>query len=282
MRYWRSVGILVLATATLAPHAAEASAGPRHGHGRTVYRPRVAFYGGFYWPGFYYGPYGYGPYGPYSAWWAYPYAYAPPAAERVGLRLEVKPAETEVYVDGQLAGTVDQFDGFFQRLYVAPGPHVLELYLDGHEMAREEIYTSPGTTYKIRHEMQPLAAGESAPPRPTPPEPEAAPSVAPRPTPPEPEAAPSVAAEPAPQARRAPLASRTFGVLAIHTQPEDAGVWIDGEIWPQDPSGELVVHLPAGRHAVEIRGEGYQAFSTEVEIQEGETTPLNVKLPRSE
>jgi hypothetical protein len=262
MRYWRSVGILILATATLAALAPEASAAPRHGHGRAVYRPRVAFYGGFYWPGFYYGPFG-----PYSAWWAYPYAYAPPAPERVGLRLEVKPAETEVYVDGQLAGTVDQFDGFFQRLYVTPGPHVLELYLDDHEMAREEIYASPGTSYKIRHEMQPLAAGESAPSRPAPPEPEAAPSVR---------------AQPSPRARSVPPPSRAFGVLAIHTQPADAEVWIDGEVWPRAPSGELVVHLPEGRHTVEIRSEGHRTFSTEVEIGAGETTPLNVKLPRSE
>jgi hypothetical protein len=183
------------------------------------------------------------------------------------VRLEVKPVETEVYVDEHYAGTVDEFDGFFQRLYVAPGPHVLELYLDGHEMVREELYASPGKTYKIRHEMLPLAAGEPAPVRPTPPEPEAAPGVA---------------AEASSQgARRVEPGPSAFGVLVIHTQPEDAEVWIDGKVWQRGPTSELVVHLPAGPHSVEILDEGGQEFSTEVEISAGETTPLNVKLPPS-
>ena len=266
MRY-RSAGILVLATAALTALAAEASAQRGHGHARPAYRPRVAFYGGYYYPGFYYGPFGL-----YSAWWGYPYPYAPPVGDRVGVRLEVKPVETEVYVDGYYAGKVDEFDGFFQRLNVAPGPHVLELYLEGHQMVREELYASPGTSYKIRHEMLPLAAGESLPPRPKPAE-----------KPPEPEGAASVTAErPSEEPQTAPPAPPEFGALVIQTQPDRAEVWIDGQLWPRARPGELVVHLPAGRHVVEVRAEGHRAFSTEVEVGATETTPLNVKLPRSE
>jgi hypothetical protein len=32
---------------------------------------------------------------------------------------------------------------------------------------------------------------------------------------------------------------------------------------------------------VEVRGEGNRPFSTELEVGAGETTPLDVKLPRS-
>ena len=77
MRYWRSVGTLLVATATLTALAAEASAQRRHGHRRPVYRSRVAFYGGFYWPGYYWGPFA-----PHYAWWSLPHAYAPPVGDR--------------------------------------------------------------------------------------------------------------------------------------------------------------------------------------------------------
>ena len=66
----------------------------------------------------------------------------------------------------------------------------------------------------------------------------------------------------------------------IRTQPDHAEIRIDGDPWP-DPSGnDLAVHLPAGRHVVEVRATGYQPFTTEVDIGPGETAPLNVKLPR--
>jgi hypothetical protein len=186
----------------------------------------------------------------------------------VGVRLEVRPAETEVYVDGYYAGKVDGFDGFFQRLNVAPGQHVFEFYLDGHQAARENLYASPCTSYKIRHEMLPLAAGESPSPRPRPRAPERTMSVSAEGSPNDPRRP----AEPAPG----------FGVLTIRTQPEGTEVWIDGELWPGTRGRELTVHLRAGRHHIEVHGQGHGAFSTEIEIQAGQTTPLNVILPRSE
>jgi hypothetical protein len=260
MRYWRLVGTLVLATAALAALAAEASA-QRHGGRGPGYRPRAVFYGGYWGPGW-------GFYHPYYAWWGYPYPYAPPTGDRVGVRLEVQPAETEVYVDGYYAGKVEEFDGFFQRLNVAPGQHVVELYLDGHEIAREKLYASSGTSYKVRHEMRPLAAGEPPPPRPRPREPEPA--------------ALASADRPPMEPRQPAAPAPGFGVLVVRTQPDRAEIWIDGEPWPGDRGEELQVHLPAGRHRVEVRGPGHRSFSTEIEIEAGQAVPLNVKLPPSE
>ena len=73
-----------------------------------------------------------------------------------------------------------------------------------------------------------------------------------------------------------------FGTLAIRVQPADADVTIDGEPW-RGPEGQdrLTVQLAAGTHRVEIRKPGYDPYSTEVQIRRGETTPLNVSLPRS-
>lgn len=259
MRYPRFVFTLVLATAALALHDASAQ-----GHGRRgAHRPRVGFYGGFVGPGWGF----YSPFGPFG-WWGGPYLYAVPVGERVGVRLEVAPQETEVFVDGYYAGQVDKFDGFLQRLNVTPGEHVIELYLDGHQIAREKLYASPGTSYKIRHDMLPLAEGEAAPSRPQPTERRQAPSLA--------------VEGNSKESRPSPAVPAGFGALVIRAKPPRAEVWIDGDRWPHSPGEDLVVHLPVGRHTVEVRHQGHQPFSTEIEIRPDDTRPLNVKLPRSQ
>jgi hypothetical protein len=77
------------------------------------------------------GPYYPSPYWYYDPWfydaqWGVypPYRYGgyrldPGAA----IRIEVKPKQAEVYVDGYYAGIVDDFDGTFQRLRIEPGEH---------------------------------------------------------------------------------------------------------------------------------------------------------------
>jgi hypothetical protein len=64
-------------------------------------------------------------------------AEADPAS--AALRLEVKPPEAEVYLDSYLAGTVEEFDGFFQRLRLSPGTHEIVIYLDGYRTLREKL-----------------------------------------------------------------------------------------------------------------------------------------------
>ena len=54
------------------------------------------------------------------------------------------------------AGVVDDFDGDFQRLYLTPGKHEIELTLDGYKPIRLDIFVSPGSTYHIRGKMEPL------------------------------------------------------------------------------------------------------------------------------
>ena len=98
--------------------------------------------------------------------WYPPFAYGRPYSS---LRLQIAPRETEVYVDGYYAGVVDDFDGAFQRLHIEPGQHTIQLYLTGHRTAEQQIYLQPGGTFRIRHTMEPLAAGEAAPARPSPP-----------------------------------------------------------------------------------------------------------------
>ena len=204
--------------------------------------------------------------------WYYPYGWYPPFAlgqaygADASLRLQVSPRETEVFVDGYYAGTVDDFDGLFQRLHLEAGEHDIELYLQGHRTARQKIYLQPGGTFRIRHTMEPLAAGEAPEPRPVAPPPGAGRGPG----------APTRGAVPP---RTSPSAD--FGTLALRVQPGDADVLIDGERWEGPASDEqLVLQIASGRHRLEIRREGYGTYTSEVEVRSGETATLNVSLPR--
>lgn len=228
-----------------------------------------------------YPPYWYGPWGGHDGYYGY--------GSAVGsVRVQVKPKKAEVYVDGYYAGIVDDFDGMFQRLRLLAGEHEIVVYLEGYTSIRQKVYLPPGGTLDIKDTMQPLAAGEAQEPRPRPAAPPAqATRPGPRPAPPAgqaPEPMPPPAQPPAPmppagggQVEVAP----GYGTLSLRVQPADAEVLIDGEAWqgPED-QGPLTVQVAAGRHQVEVRKDGYQTFSTSVEVRDGEVTPLNVSIRR--
>jgi PEGA domain len=183
---------------------------------------------------------------------------------------------------------VDDFDGTSQRLRLDPGEHEIELYLDGHRPRRERVMFTRGNTLRLRYTMEPLAAGEppAARPKPAPAPPRSAPPAA---VPGEPESAQPGArypgeAEPSNGLaieRRAPRAA--FGSLQIRVQPGDAEIVIDGEGWASpDPRRALIVQLSEGTHRVEVRKRGFTTFTSEVTIQRGETTTLNVSLLQSD
>jgi hypothetical protein len=78
------------------------------------------------------------------------------------IRVDVKPKEAAVYVDGYYAGVVDDFDGFFQRLTVSPGQHDLAIYLEGFRTAHEHLNLARRAEYKLRYQMERLTAGETS------------------------------------------------------------------------------------------------------------------------
>jgi hypothetical protein len=274
---------------------------------------RVVVGGGFYRPWFYdpwfgpWYPYGYGGFyqwGPYP--YPYPYRYPYYRDYDAAVRLEVKPKEAEVYVDGYYAGIVDDFDGVFQRLRLPPGDHDLILYEDGYRTVRQHIRLTPDNTLKLKYNMEKLAAGEQPEPRPQPPNPPPQTGVTtggpgapppgypypPRqgrvppgrpPTPPGSPAPPSPPGQPQSGTVRggAPNAGQAagYGTITVRVQPGDAEVLIDGQPW-RGPQGQdqLVVDVAEGSHTVEIRKSGYRTYVTDVQVRRGETTPVNVSL----
>jgi hypothetical protein len=221
----------------------------------------------------------------------YRYAYAD-----ASVRIEAAPKEAEVYVDGFYAGIVDDFDGVFQRLNIAPGQHEIVIYLNGYRSVHERVFLMPERTFHIKTRLEPLAAGENAEPRPSPlpsaitpdgPDgPDGPRTFPPRPLPGGPGRggrrgqAPQNAPEPpnGPGAGAPPPAQAGVGTLSIQLQPVDADVLIDGQPWPAGSRDRFVVDVAEGRHVVQVRKAGYVGYLTEVGVRRGETTTITVNL----
>ena len=267
--------------------------GARHYSPHYFYRPyNYGFHGSWYYPygfsvGFGYSswccPYAYG----YPYAWGYPGPYFYPGPYYYGpayygssVRLQVPQRDAEVYIDGYYAGRVDNFDGTFQRLNVEPGEHELQLFLPGYRSFTQKVYLQPTSTFRVRHDMEPLAAGEPEPTRPVaPPRP---PQAGPEPSGRSDRQTPRGPQPRSPRDREpAANADADFGSIAIRIQPGDATITIDGERWEGAPDQDrLVVQLGAGTHTVEIHKDGYRTYITDIDVRRGETTPLNVSLTR--
>lgn len=261
----RFIAIASLVAVIGVPAIAHAQRGGR-GRGRVVVsRPVVVapYYSTYYDP-FFWDFYG----------WGYPGFYSPAFYNRhtggeSSARIQVTPRQTEVYVDGYLAGVVDDFDGFAQRLRVAPGEHVIELYLDGHKTIAQTIMFAPGQSYRIRHTMEALASGEAPPARPAP----KAGAPAPR--------GPFDAFGQPTSRGPARAMSGNAATLAIRVQPGDASILVDGETWQGSGGDRLEIQVTPGEHHIEVQKDGYQPFTTSVRVRPGETSAVNVSLTKS-
>ncbi|HEY7289234.1 MAG TPA: PEGA domain-containing protein [Vicinamibacterales bacterium] len=214
------------------------------------------------------------------------------AAPDASLRLEVKPKQAEVYVDGYYAGVVDDFDGAFQRLRLPIGEHEVVIYLDGYRAIHKKLYLTPDVTIHIKEDMAKLEAGEEPEGRPQP--------VAPPPgssNPPPPSQAPqrsgrggghrggqsqpppTTSSQPPQSGNQGQGAVPAGGRLELRVTPADADFLIDGESWhgPREQD-RVMVDLPEGHHTIEIRKAGYRTFLTDIEIRRGMTTPVQVEL----
>ena len=175
------VAVLSLGASLVLPDVSEAH---RRYRGCPRYGGYPSFHLGYapgYYPSFSIGRIGYGHY-PFSVGFSF---VGGPKDPRGVVRFQVHPKNTEVFIDGYYAGIVADFG----KLRLEPGPHDITLYLDGHRVFEETVYSTAGSTVSIHHEMEPLAPGEPVPLRPavpgggtrTTPAPPSRPPPAPRP-----------------------------------------------------------------------------------------------------
>ena len=144
--------------------------GHRHGHG--------CGHGYGYGYGYGYGGYGYAYLGgPYYWGWGYPYPYNwywgggwGPAAyyssgysaqyrgygdETGALDLDVAPEKAEIYIDGQMVGRADDFDGFPTYLWLPEGTYDVVIYKDGFQTIARQYTIYPGLVIDVEDRMQP-------------------------------------------------------------------------------------------------------------------------------
>jgi hypothetical protein len=305
--------------------------GYRGGYNGGYYRGgyyRPAYYRPYYYPyyrPYYYSPYFYSPfyssfyfgfgwgYPYYSSFgWGYPYYGGYPGGPYpypyygysgwASARIEVKPRDAQVYIDGNFVGLVDDFDGVFQRLDVPPGEHELSIYMPGHQTYSEQTLFRPGQGYSFKTVLQPLPPGTPDDPKPQPRQRSSGggnadqeappPGYGNYPRPDEPYGQPPPR-DPAPYGRTQPPPDRSgdrnrvvvgggFSTLSLRVQPGDAVVQIDGERWDSPDGGSrLIVQLAAGEHRIEVRKDGFKPYSTTITIRSGEPQTLNVVLPPS-
>jgi hypothetical protein len=285
----------------------------RGGVGVRVATPRTrvsVFVSRPYYRPYYYRPYYYRPYF-YPSYFYRPFYWYPYAAVGYGsgygygrfdgdgsLRMQVMPRDTEVYIDNYYAGTVDDFDGMFQRLHVEPGSHDITLYREGYRTVRQRIYIQPTGTFRLRYNMVPLGPGDIPEPRPAepPPPPQqgapgAPPQAGPNQYPPQPPPGayppqgaypppPQRGGSPYPPASPASPAQGGAASLSIRVQPAGADVFIDGERWDSSGDDRLVVQVAPGVHHIEVRRDGYRTYATDITARPGETSAVNISLTR--
>ena len=229
---------------------------------------------------------GYGSYSPYG------FPYRPNYGS---VRIEVEPKElrdaAQVFVDGAHVGTVDDFDGFFQRLRLSPGQYEVEIQLDGYRTFRRQIFVSPGRTYRIRDRIEPDAAAElegfggssreqtlaSARAGPTKlPSSRATATLPPRAI---------SATEASSRADRNGDRSERFdsGAVRIQVRPHEneAQVYVDGAhagVVDDFDGAFQNLNLPAGRHEIEVRLAGYRTFRQHVFVSPRQTRKLRHRM----
>ena len=127
----------------------------------------------YYWPGYGFGlgyyafnPYWYDPYyDPYYSGYGVGggggyysggggYGYNRGSRDSGALRLKIKPREAKVYIDSYFVGTVDSFDGLFQKLEIDAGAHQVEIKADGYEPLTFEVLLTPGETATYKGDLK--------------------------------------------------------------------------------------------------------------------------------
>lgn len=325
------LGVLILALLAVVPSfqtKAEASGGfsfgvgygyyPRYGYGYggygygygyPYYRPFYRPYGfGPYWGGYYGGyPGFYGGYGGYYGGYGAPYGYSGYYPYFGDVRTEVKPKEATVYVDGAFVGTVDSFDGWWQRLQLAPGKHRIVFRAPGYVPYAVTIQALPGQDVKIKQQLQPgqdvidesemqLSEAERQeeqgnnrnydmnPPN----------SHQQNPNNPYGQQNPNnpygFNSNPNPGNRdnsgnglSMQPQNNDRRPLVLRVSPKDATIYIDENYYGTadvNSSGTVQVLLPPGIHKIEIVRPGYESFAQEVEIELNAENKLDVNLQK--
>jgi hypothetical protein len=139
--------------------------GSSHGGYHGSYHGYHGYHSRFYYP-YYYRPFGFYGYGFGYPYWgygygypAYGYGYAYPSYYSYygygEVKLDVKPKDAQVFVDGDYVGTVDDFNSWYQHMNIEPGKHRIVIRQQGYAPYTMDLRVMPGQNYKIQQQMHP-------------------------------------------------------------------------------------------------------------------------------
>jgi hypothetical protein len=132
--------------------------GPYWGSNVSIWYSRPYYYDPWGWRAFGWSPAYYAPWGWIWGTAGYGYPYPPYGGGSYtfstgALRLKVRPRDAQVFVDGSYAGIVDDFDGVFQSLALAPGGHKIEIRMPGYETYTLDVHIQPDRTMTIKQDL---------------------------------------------------------------------------------------------------------------------------------
>ena len=185
-------------------------------------------------------------------------------------RIQFEPNDAEVYVDGRLAGRVDDFDSFFQRLRVTPGNHQIAIWREGYRTEFHNVYFAQDSTRQLNGRMERLRPGMVSGPRPG-------------------RGRGYAYGQPpwagGPQNDRYAQNDRNdraqFGTVTLSIPVSDAQVFVNGTRRNLQRRGNRVdLNLEPGRHYIEVRRAGYEPFARQIMVRPGATINVNVPMRR--
>jgi hypothetical protein len=270
--------VLAVAIVAIACGAAPAEAGRGW-----CYRP---YHWGGYWGSYWGSPY-YGWGGYWGPAYGYTTVYPVAGATHGALDLDVSPETAEIYVDGQLVGKADDFDGFPDFLWLEKGTYDVAIFLPGFQTIARQYSIYAGQIIDVGDRMTP---GQE-----TRPEDLVSKSTEHRDERLRRDRENEEELRAAEQSGEWPEESRPFeeprsdsldargepGRAVVRIAPNDASVYLDGRFLGTGSelsrlrSGLIV---DAGEHELEIVRPGYQSTSRGFSVRSGEEVELVIQL----
>lgn len=221
----------------------------------------------------------------WSGWAATPVVVQVRDPELTAVDTDVSPEHARVFLDGQLIGTADDFDGYPDYLYLKPGTYTLEFVLPGYEGEKVIVEAAPGRYVPLDFALK-RKTGER--PAAWYDRPEGLPQarVFGKSTTKEAKTGPDPSLRPELRAPSRESEARTGkAALRFNVEPPQAVVYLDGEfLGTGEDLAQLVrgVAVEPGEHQVEVMAPGYEGEKRELEVSAGQTLEVQVRLSRED
>lgn len=237
-----------------------------YGYGRYGYGYGYGYPGsyGYGYPGYYGGYGGYGARG-------HVYIGGNGRHEREGmgaLDLNIKPKKTQVYINGEIAGVVDSYDGYPGYLWLDEGTYDIVFYLEGHNTISRQYSVYEGVVMDVDDRMIP---GEAQLPE----------ELISRSTVNRDERLRRDRERVDDAERGGAQEPNDVGRLGLQIWPEDTAVYLDGHfLGTAGELGQLSAGLlvEPGEHLLELVRPGFVTEEVEVTVEVGEKVDLSFEL----